>query len=130
MDISESLELVYSSSESIGHRFYDQFFADCPEAITYFEDVDMKRQAVVVTSALTLVEQYLVTPFVSTEEYFRYLGDQHQKIGIPTEMYPLWIRSMLKALAQLHGTDWDERLESQWRKGFEAATEKMLESYS
>ena len=129
MDISDSLLKVYSSTALLGKVFYDQFFADCPEAIEYFDEVDMKRQAVVVTMALTLVEQYQVSPFAPTKAYFEHLGVTHQRMGIPKQMYPHWVDSMLKALAKLHGDEWDDDLEIQWRKGFETAIGMMLESY-
>lgn len=129
MDISESLQKVYSSTELMGERFYQQFFADCPEAQEYFADVDMQRQAVVVTMALTLVEQYLVSPYPPTAAYFEHLGVQHQERGIPPEMYPQWIESMLTVLEGMHGKQWDEALAGQWREGFEIATKKMLQSY-
>ena len=129
MDISESLEKIYSASDLIGKKFYKQFFADCPEAVPFFDGLDMERQAVVVTMALTLVERHFVTPFEPSEAYFRYLGTQHRDLGIPTDMYPKWVESMLKTLASVHGDDWDDRLSQQWRDGIQIAIEQMLIGY-
>ncbi|MDC0936226.1 globin [Pirellulales bacterium] len=129
MDISESLERVYSSTELLGSKFYKQFFMDCPEAKRFFAKVNMDRQAVVVTMALTLVKQYYVSPFAPSEAYFRYLGTQHRDWGIPQEMFEPWTTSMLKTLADLHGDDWSEQLQQQWESGLKAAIAQMFVGY-
>ena len=129
MDIAESLEKVYSSTSLLGTNFYERFFAECPEAKKFFQDVDMDRQAVVVTMALTLVEQYHVSPFPPTAAYFRYLGTDHRDRGIPREMYEPWTLSMLKTLAELHGDDWSNELEQQWERGLQAAIKQMFIGY-
>lgn len=129
MDISESLEQVFSSTDLIGTQFYKRFLANCPEAEAFFKDVDMQRQSVVVTMALTLVEQYYKSPYIPTEAYFRYLGSLHRDREIPKEMYPIWVDSMMQTLAAFHGKAWDEELASQWQQGFDSATRVMLAGY-
>lgn len=130
MDIRESLKLVMNSKDLLGTVFYEVFFQRHPEMHAFFSGIDMRRQALVLTMALMLVERYYITSFVATERFLQYLGTQHKKRGIPKELYPHWIAAMLATLERFHGKTWHDQLACQWRAALEKAVEKMLEGYA
>lgn len=130
MDIRESLQQVMNSKELLGAAFYEVFFEKHPNVQQYFSGVDMRRQALVLTMALMLVERYYVTSFIATERFLQYLGTQHRERGIPRELYPDWIAAMLATLERFHGTTWSEDLARQWREALQKAVDKMLEGYN
>jgi hemoglobin-like flavoprotein len=129
MDISESVREVMNSKELVGEAFYDHFFQRYPEMQQFFEKSDMRRQTLVLTMALMLVERYYITSFIATERFLQYLGTQHQARSIPRDRYPDWINTMLITLEHFHGMAWDEDLARQWREALEKAVNKMLEGY-
>ncbi|MEQ8210535.1 MAG: globin [Lacipirellulaceae bacterium] len=129
MDISESLQEIFESNETLGKKFYKKFFRACPEAEKFFEGLDMHRQAVVLTMAFTLVEQFYKSPYVQTAVYFHVLGASHRDMGIPKSMFEPWLQTMLQTLAEFHGDRWDKELEEQWQVGLNAAAEEMFQGY-
>lgn len=129
MDIRQSVNEVMNSKELLGASFYEVFFERHPEVQQYFEGIDMRRQTLVLTMALMLVERYYITSFIATERFLQYLGTQHKARSIPRELYPDWIAAMLATLERFHGTHWSEDLARQWREALEKAVEKMLEGY-
>lgn len=130
MDIHQSLERIYDSKDLLGDRFYAHFFASCPEARPYFEGVDMHRQAMVITMALTLVEQYFRSPYRATEDYLLFLGTRHEDRGIPLELYPQWLDAMMATLEEFHDNQWSDDLADQWSRALKKAIDKLWEGYT
>lgn len=129
MKIHESLELVLASKQSVGELFYDVFFTHHPDVQEHFHNVNMKRQAVLLTTALMLVERYYSRPNLTIETYLQYLGTQHHDRGIPQELYPKWIDAMLETLERFHGGDWTHELAMEWKEAFGQSIELMFEGY-
>lgn len=129
MDIAESLERIFDSTDLFGESFYDLFLTTYPEVQKYFEGIDMNRQAVMLTMALTLVEQYASSKYPATKKYLLHLGEVHRDRGIPPALYEQWRDAMLETLFQFHGDDWDQQLATQWREAIETAIEVMLQGY-
>lgn len=129
MDIHQSLQHILNSKDVFGHAFYDVFFSRYPEALEYFGDVDMKRQALVLTMALTVIQQYYSNNYSTVEQYLQVLGSQHHRRQIPPDLYPKWRDAMLEALESFHGKDWDPTLAREWRDAIEVGIEPMLRGY-
>jgi hemoglobin-like flavoprotein len=129
MDISESLDRILDSQETFGNSFYDIFFERHPDVQQYFKDVNMKRQAVLLTMALIIVEQYFRSPYPATMKYLRYLGTQHSERSIPKELYPDWKAAMLETLEKFHAEDWNDELAKQWKQAIDNVTAVMFEGY-
>jgi hypothetical protein len=49
--------------------------------------------------------------------------------AVPQEMYPVWVESLLAALEQFHGKDWDAEAAGHWRAALDEATRLMLDGY-
>jgi len=129
MDIGDSLERIFDSSDLFGDSFYELFLTTYPDVQKYFEGVDMNRQSVMLTMALTIVEQYASSKYPATKKYLQHLGVVHHERGIPRELYEQWRDAMLETLFQFHGDDWNLQLATQWREAIEMAIEVMLEGY-
>ena len=95
----------------------------------FFDDVDMHHQAILLTTALILIENYYAKPSLAIEKYLQYLGTKHHVRGIPRESYQHWIDAMLDTLQRFHGSDWDTGLEGQWRGAIHDAADVMLDGY-
>jgi hemoglobin-like flavoprotein len=129
MNIGQSLKKVLESPDNFGDVFYDVFLTRHPEAKGFFQNVNMKRQGVLLTMALNIVEQYYRTPYPAMEKYLQYLGTRHLDRAIPQEMYAKWTAAMLDTLAAFHGSDWHDELAAQWKEAIGRATELMFEGY-
>ena len=129
MNIQESLQQILASKQIFGAQFYETFFARCPEVQEFFKDVNIERQAVLLTMALVVIEKQYSCPFTAAEEYLKYLGTKHHDWKIPKSRYADWTAAMIETLGQFHGSDWDESLEQQWRDAIAHVIEFMFQGY-
>ena len=67
--------------------------------------------------------------YPAVEQYLRYLGTRHRKVGIPPELFPKFCDMLVATVAEYLGEAWDEELEGQWRTALAGATAIMLEGY-
>jgi hemoglobin-like flavoprotein len=129
VDIHQSLKSILASEQLFGERFYSTFFKRCPEAETHFDGIDMRRQALVLTMALTLIEQHFTHGYPAVEQYLQHLGSRHKERLVPPNTYPKWRDSMLAALADFHGEEWNDELARQWHEAIEGVSRAMLGGY-
>jgi len=129
LDIHESIKALLGSEKLFGEQFYTIFFDRCPEAKNSFEGIDMGRQALVLTMALTLIEQHYTHGYAAVEQYLRHLGNRHKERMIPADMYPTWRECMLATLEEFHGPQWNDTLRTQWHDAIEGVSHSMLSGY-
>jgi hemoglobin-like flavoprotein len=129
MDIHESVERIMQSQEVFGDAFYEVFLKKYPEVQEHFEGSDMKRQSLVLTMAVSLIEQYSSYGYPATEKYLKYLGTQHRKRAISKELYPKWRNAMLETLQRFLGEEWSEELANEWQAAFEKCIKVFFEGY-
>jgi hemoglobin-like flavoprotein len=129
MRIDESIDRVLRSKTNFGESFYALFFQRCPEVVDFFRDVDMERQATVLTMAVSLVGQNHSRRYPATERYLQVLGSQHHRWGVPREAYPKWQESMMETLRTFHGEDWSADLAAEWQEAFDEARAAMFAGY-
>ena len=129
MNIQESLQQIIASKESFGQQFYETFFARCPDVKKFFADVNIERQAVLLTMALLVIEKQHSSPFAAAEEYLRYLGTKHRDWQIPQSLYSDWTAAMLETLKQFHADEWDQQLEKQWEDAITGVVDVMFQGY-
>jgi hemoglobin-like flavoprotein len=130
MNIQDSLHRLLQEKESVAELFYAVFFERCPEARPYFQDVDMRRQGMLLAMALLIIERNYVCAYPAAESYLRYLGTRHHTRGIPLELYPAFRESLLQTLGRVHGDGWDEALAKEWGAAIDLATALMRDGYS
>lgn len=129
MEIQDSLKRILQSEQLFGTMFYEVFFERCPEAKKYFAETDMKRQALVLTMALTLIEQHYNHDFAAVDQYLQHIGNKHADRKIPQALYESWQEAMLATLESFFGGDWSEHLADQWRDAIESVTDTMFRGY-
>jgi hemoglobin-like flavoprotein len=126
MELAESVKQILAASEVFGELFYEEFFRRCPEAKPLFGDVDMQRQALVVTMTLTTVQQFHDGDYPAVGVYLKHLGGLHDRKAVPVEMYPPWRSAMLKTLSRMHGADWSSELGFEWAAALDRAWSVMI----
>ncbi len=129
MDIHASMTSVLESEDILGDLFYKTFLSRHPDVQQYFEGVNMTSQAVLLTTALVIIERYEAMDSAAAEQYLRVLGSRHYERKIPKELFPEWTQAMLDTLAEFHGPDWSDALGVQWRKAIERSIVRMMEGY-
>jgi hemoglobin-like flavoprotein len=129
VDIHASLNQILQARDEVGRMFYEHFLAQYPEVQRYFQGVDLKRQSILLTTALMIIERHSRHPSPALEQYLQYLGSRHHGLHIPRDAYAVWMKAMLETLQRFHGADWTPVLEGQWRKAFEGAVQLMFEGY-
>ena len=130
MDIQESIRRILTQESLVADLFYRVFLEQYPEVRRHFAEVDMRRQAVLLTVALQLVVQYYQHSFPAVGTYLQILGQEHNRRGVTGELYPKWRAALLATLSRFHGQDWDEALSGQWSEALELASQKMLSANS
>jgi hemoglobin-like flavoprotein len=129
MTIEESARRVLEDRDGVAAIFYETFFDRVPEAKPFFAEVNLKHQTVLLTMSLMVVERHYKSGYAATQLYLKYLGHKHHQRGVPPELYPRWVESLLVALGTFHGPDWDAEAASQWRAALDRAVELMLAGY-
>lgn len=130
MEIHESLTEILRSKDEFGRMVYDSFLKTYPEIQHHFERADMKRQAILLTTALMIIERYYSQPTPAVELYLRYLGTRHRNLGVETGDFPKFCECLFQTLSRFHGEKWGPGLERQWREAIERANAVMLEGYA
>ena len=129
MEIHDSFQRILEAEDQLGVMFYQHFLAEYPEVQRHFERVDLKRQSILLVTALMIIGRHATNATPATELYLQYLGTRHKDMQIPKDIYPAWIKAMLETMRRFHGQDWSPELEDQWREAFERAVEIMYRGY-
>ena len=129
MDIHESIDQIIASDEVLGNAFYEVFLK-YPDVQGFFKDVNLKRQSVLLTMALLVVEQCEGGGAGVVNQYLRDLGAKHEEMGVPKDLYPYFCEAMLSTLETYHGDDWNDELQRQWSDSIERAANQMLRGYA
>jgi len=129
MNIGDSIHEILLRSDTFAALFYLGFLNEYPEVQKHFEGVDMKRQNLLLTLALVMVERHSQHQYPATTQYFHMLGQQHFWRKISHDLYPKWRDAMLGTLERFHGLHWDAALAGQWRTALDSAIDSMLMAY-
>ncbi len=129
LTITDSISAILNSKESFGEKFYARMFTGYPHLKQHFDGVNMREQAVVVTMALTLIEQYYSRANEATHKYLQVLGSRHCERQIPKDSYADWLDALLETLSAFHEHAWTESLADQWKEAIEKATRAIFEGY-
>lgn len=129
LQINESLNQILNAKDAIGEMFYKHFLDNYPDVQKHFEGVNMRRQGVLLATALMVIERYYAHPTPAVAMYLRYLGTKHKDWSIGRDLYPVWVNAMIETMVKFHGDDWSPELERQWREAFSRAIDLMLEGY-
>jgi len=97
MNIKQSVGRLLAQKKTIMRLFYDSFLTEFPEVRRHFSGVDLDEQAVVLTTALLVVEaNFSHHDSAATRHYLRILGDRHRVLGIPADLFPKFCEATLE----------------------------------
>ncbi len=129
MDILLSLDQLLQSQQSVVQQFYRLLFQRCPEAERFFDAVEVGRRALLLSMGLNVVVTHYRNPCPATAQYLQILGSKHRDLGIPQELFGRFCDTLIEFLADFHGQQWSEELESQWRQALREAVKIMVSGY-
>jgi hemoglobin-like flavoprotein len=129
MDIQESVRQIVEGKEKFGAIFYERSLSQYPEVQQYYQGFDVKRQSLLLVSALMILERHAVDPTPATELYLQHLGTRHHDRHVTRDVYSDWIAVLLEAMRDFHSEDWTPALEEQWRRVLDAGVEIMFDGY-
>ena len=129
MNIVESIRELQSDEELVIGRFYTRCLNRDPRINDLFRGVDLQRQSVMLTTALNTIELNYVGSSTVARTHLLMLGEQHQSLGVPKDVYPVFEDCLIETLAEYHGSDWDIELQQQWREALHRAFETLFEAY-
>ncbi|NEP11107.1 MAG: flavohemoprotein [Symploca sp. SIO2C1] len=124
--LEQSFEQVKPQADEFISSFYDNLFADYPEAQPLFANTHMTKQKKMLLSALVMVVENLREPDVLSES-LKGLGARHIKYGTLPEHYPLVGNSLIKTFGQYLEANWTEEIQQAWVEAYGAITTLMLE---
>jgi len=127
--LSTSVDALLGSKDSVVEGFYRRLLSAFPELSRYFEDIDLRVQASMVTMALVHVEGFYTHRFPATRHYLQVLGHRHYHVGVRPEDLNKFRDVMLQCLAEFFGETWTDELFSQWKEALDLAISVMLEGY-
>ncbi|MFN4260277.1 MAG: globin domain-containing protein [Gemmataceae bacterium] len=130
MNIKQSIHRILEQENTLADLFYLVFLDKYPEVRRFFERVDMRRQAQVLTMVLLVLETHSTHGYPATTRYLRQLGTDHQRWGIKPELYPHFRDALLETLRRFHGSNWTPEVAGEWELAIDRAIATMLEGYS
>lgn len=129
MRLEDSLNHVLSQKDLVFQQFYERFLAQCPAATPLFIGVDLRIQALMLTTALIVVEAHAREDFPAIEHYLHVLGDRHRNAGVRRELFPAFRDCLVETIRTCHSDDWSDELADAWKTALDRATQTMLEGY-
>ncbi len=129
MNIHQSLDQILEANDSFAGAFYNRLDREQANVFRHFEGVNLKRQANLLTNALILIVKEYETPNEAVKYYLRVLGTKHLRLEIDEQAFEPWKDTLLGALQDFHGADWNAELAIQWTNAIEIAIAQMLIGY-
>ncbi len=129
MELSASLKLVLGQKELVIRQFYDRFLEECAAARPLFEGVDLERQALMLTTALIVVEAHAREQLPALNHYLHVLGDRHRNAGVPRELFPEFRECLIRTIRDCHGDGWSDAIEEAWRAALNLTIDTMFDGY-
>jgi hemoglobin-like flavoprotein len=129
MTIHDSVHRILEQQATFADLFYLVFLESYPEVRRHFEGVNMKRQAMLLTMALMVMERHYSGSYPATRMYLQYLGTRHHDWGIPEDQFPSFRDALVATLMRFHGSEWNPQLAEQWQVAIDRTIDTMLEGY-
>ena len=131
MDFEQSFEWVLrQNGRELAYNFYRTVVARHPEIGAFFETVNLRDQASMLTAALIDLVGYHLFGQDDHREGLVELGRIHRdKMRVPPELFPKFIDTLMEMIEKFHGDAWNERLREEWDDALRSGVAVMLEGY-
>jgi nitric oxide dioxygenase len=117
---------IEPQADEFAATFYCILFEKYPSMVSLFAKTDMEKQKSRLIESLQLVMGNIHNPETSAS-ILRNLGYKHVSYGAVLTDYPLIGDTLLQALEQHLGTDWNPEVEQAWTLGYRKISELMIE---
>jgi hemoglobin-like flavoprotein len=115
--LRSSFDLVVGRQPQLVHRFYEILFERHPQVKPLFGKNSGAKQEEMLTGALVAVLDHLEdAPWL--EATLKQLGAKHLDYGVTPEMYGWVGGSLLAAMAEAAGPDWNKEIEVAWTEAY------------
>jgi len=126
--IESSFQALAPRGAQLVKRFYEILFKNYPGVIPLFKNTTIAKQEKMLLDALVLVVSNIRKPKVLGQALSG-LGERHQKYGAEAAHYGAVAESLLKAMAEIAGPIWNDKLHAEWSKALTFIANTMLKSY-
>ena len=123
-----SFKKVGQNGDALVEAFYNNLFAQLPEAAPLFPS-DMRRQRQKFLLSLTTIIQS-IEHRKSLFPYLAELGKNHKASRVAPAHYPAVKKALLDTIAQFLGPDWPPEVEESWNEAYDIVAKAMLEGVS
>jgi hemoglobin-like flavoprotein len=127
--LRQSFALVIERQPKLTTRFYEILFARYPQARPLFGRTSADAQAKMLQEALVAVMDHLEDASWLSQTLGA-LGRKHADYGVTKEMYGWVGASLLAALAEAAGDEWNDELEEAWSDAYGAVAGLMQKQAS
>jgi len=117
--LRRTFEVVMDRQPTLMHRFYEILFERHPDAKALFGRRSQVAQEKMLTEALVAVLDHLEDAAWLTDT-LKGLGAKHVAYGVTDEMYGWVGGSLLAALGEAAGPDWNDEAEQAWGEAYNA----------
>lgn len=124
--LEKSFQRVKPRATEFAASFYENLFADYPQAKPLFAHTDMTEQRKHLIKALVLVVENLRKPDVLSEA-LKQMGARHVNYGTLPQHYPMVVETSLKTFESYLGADWTPEVKQAWTDAYAAIVNMMLE---
>ena len=117
--LRRTFDVVMERQPMLMHRFYEILFERHPEAKALFGRRSQAAQEKMLTEALVAVLDHLEDAAWLTDT-LKGLGAKHVSYGVTDEMYGWVGGSLLAALGEAAGPQWNDEAQAAWGEAYDA----------
>lgn len=127
--LKESFSLLEPDADELVTNFYGLLFERYPEVKPLFKNVSPEDQRRKLVSALQGVVSNLDKP-ATLKKILTEMGKRHQGYGVLKADYEAVSATLLEAMSELAGSEWNNSFEEAWRVALALISKTMLAGYS
>jgi hemoglobin-like flavoprotein len=124
--LETSFDLVAPRGDELMEIFYANLFAAAPAVRPLFAHTDMTRQRQMLLAALVLLRNSLRN-LEAVLPTLHKLGARHAAYGAEAAHYPVVGRTLIAAMAEVAGDEWDARYAEAWNVAFGVVAGAMID---
>jgi hemoglobin-like flavoprotein len=122
--ITASLETLHGRESALLERFYELFFSSHPEVCELFGEHGINEREEMLRETLSsVVAAMQEEPWL--DENLAAMGRSHAEYGVEGPMYDWYVDTMLEALEEVSGPDWNPECRGPRRAALERLTRSM-----
>jgi hemoglobin-like flavoprotein len=123
--LEQSFAAVSPRGDELVDAFYRNLFADFPQVLPLFVNVELGQQKQKLLAGIKLVVENLRRPETLLPA-LEGLGSRHVEYGAKEEHYPAVGQTLLKSLSEVAGDAWSDEYEQAWAEAYGEISKTMI----